>query len=211
MVTSTGSYIPPIHPKVLYGGMTLIRSNFINYSSLALARAATTATRYCTVRRQFTDDGSKEEKQVIHFASVQSRVFPAIATAYALAFTGYFVMQEMKKVNSLLVHGKTSDTRVALRLAELHATTSGLKVISTTLGSKGLEDCRMACGGHGYSAFSGLPEVYVSFVHLCTAEGENWILVQQTAQWLLKLFNEAKAKLASTSLGTSKITKEMLM
>jgi len=39
-------------------------------------------------------------------------------------------------------------------LPEVHATSSGLKSLVTTLTSEGIESCRKACGGHGYSHFS---------------------------------------------------------
>ncbi|CAI8017276.1 Peroxisomal acyl-coenzyme A oxidase 1 [Geodia barretti] len=42
-------------------------------------------------------------------------------------------------------------------LPELHATSAGLKAISAEISNNGIEVCRMACGGHGYSQASGLP------------------------------------------------------
>lgn len=59
-------------------------------------RGATIATRYLAVRRQFALDeldGVKdaEEAPVLNYTSVQYRVLPQIALAYALHFTGKYM------------------------------------------------------------------------------------------------------------------------
>ena len=43
----------------------------------------------------------------------------------------------------------------------------------------------MACGGHGYSQASGLPHLYVNYVPANTYEGENTVLLLQTARLVL--------------------------
>jgi acyl-CoA oxidase len=40
----------------------------------------------------------------------------------------------------------------------------------------------MACGGHGYSHSSGIPNIYVTFTPACTFEGENTVMMLQTAR-----------------------------
>lgn len=40
----------------------------------------------------------------------------------------------------------------------------------------------MSCGGHGYSRSSGLPDIYVEFTPSCTYEGENTVMMLQTAR-----------------------------
>lgn len=42
--------------------------------------------------------------------------------------------------------------------------------------------CRMACGGHGYSRASGIPDMYVDYSPSVTYEGENTVLYLQTAR-----------------------------
>jgi acyl-CoA oxidase len=38
-------------------------------------------------------------------------------------------------------------------MADLHASSCALKSLSSTIAGEGLEVCRRACGGHGYSSF----------------------------------------------------------
>jgi acyl-CoA oxidase len=49
--------------------------------------------------------------------------------------------------------------------------------------STGIEQCRMACGGHGYMSASNLPELYGVAVGGCTYEGDNIVLYLQV-QWV---------------------------
>ncbi len=44
-------------------------------------------------------------------------------------------------------------------LNSLHALISGLKAHFTTNTLEGIEQLRSACGGHGYSFYSGLPSI----------------------------------------------------
>lgn len=74
-------------------------------------------------------------------------------------------------------------------LNSLHALISGLKAHFTTSSLEGLELLRSACGGHGYLHYSGLPQIMTEFSPTATYEGENTILLLQTARYLLKNYN----------------------
>lgn len=56
----------------------------------------------------------------------------------------------------------------------------------TSLCANGIERCRLACGGHGYSMFSGLPSLYGDYVAAVTYEGDNSLMLFQTARYLIK-------------------------
>lgn len=45
---------------------------------------------------------------------------------------------------------------------------------------------RLCCGGHGYSASSGLSQIIQEADAGCTYEGDNVVLLLQTARYLLK-------------------------
>lgn len=45
-----------------------------------------------------------------------------------------------------------------------------------------VERCRLACGGHGYMLSSNLPYTYGLATAACTYEGENTVLMLQTAR-----------------------------
>ncbi|KAI8142051.1 acyl-CoA dehydrogenase/oxidase [Fennellomyces sp. T-0311] len=190
----SGEYIKPPNSKLSYGGMVYVRANIVNGTSHALARAATVSVRYAAVRRQFVDAASPRkwgnetiETSVIDYTMVQYRLFPLIASAYALQFTGremirlYYLNQEaMKKGNFEL-------------LADLHASSSGLKSLCTFMAVEGIEEARRSCGGHGYSMFSGLGDFYKNYLPNLTVEGDNHMIFQQTSRYLLKTYRNVIA------------------
>ena len=189
---STKEYVPPSNPKLLYGSMLAVRVGIVTSSTITLQAASTVAVRYSTIRRQFPDpaaatQGGPKEKQVLDYLSQQYRVLPQIAAAYATYFTGRWMNDMFIKLNADFAQGDFA------LLPAMHATSSGLKSLITTLAAEGIETSRLACGGHGYSLFSGLPMLYTSFVHVSTAEGENWLLNQQTVRQLLKLLGAANS------------------
>ena len=49
-------------------------------------------------------------------------------------------------------------------LAEVHTTTSGLKVLVSSCGVQDIETAGRSMGGHGYSAFAGLGRLYADYL-----------------------------------------------
>lgn len=217
---ATNKYIRPTNPALLYGTMTWVRSNIVLQAGDVLARGVTIATRYTAVRRQFEDRDAVEptgENPVLNYKMVQARLLPLLASMYALHFTGrgmmnlYETNQERKKAS---LAGKGSVSPEELRagadlLADLHATSCGLKALASTTAGEGLEVCRRACGGHGYSSHSGIGPFYADYLPNLTWEGDNYMLSQQVARYLLKA---ARAVLSgkATDNDTSNILKSYL-
>lgn len=65
---------------------------------------------------------------------------------------------------------------------QLHSLSCCLKAICTADGAQGIEQLRLACGGHGYMECSNLPSTYGMVTAACTYEGENTVLLLQTAR-----------------------------
>lgn len=176
--------------------MTHVRANIVQHARLVLARTVTIAVRYTVVRRQFQDrDGNKTgpEMSVLDYPTVQIRILPLLATAFALHYTG----QAMKKVYQ--------DTRHDIEqgnfhtLAQMHSMSSGLKSLCTTLAADGIETCRRALGGHGFGGGSGLIQLNNDYLSKPTVEGDNWMITQQTARYLIKSMTSAVESLDSHS------------
>ena len=53
------------------------------------------------------------------------------------------------------------------------------QAVSTWTAADGIEQCRRGCGGHGFSALSGLPNLFASYVQNVTWEGDNNVLCLQ--------------------------------
>ncbi|KAK8212930.1 hypothetical protein M8818_003095 [Zalaria obscura] len=198
---TTSKYLRPASPSLIYGTLTWVRSTIVLQAGGVLARGVTIATRYCAVRRQFQDRDSKDqtgENQVLNYTTVQIRLFTLLATTYALHFTGRGMMQlyEANQKKMSQDAGKASSTQRGAGpeethsgsdlLADLHATSCGLKSLASSTAVDGLEVCRRACGGHGYSNFSGIGPWYADYLPTATWEGDNYMLTQQVARYLLK-------------------------
>lgn len=179
--------------KVAYITMMQVRAYIISTSSEALAMACTIAVRYSAVRRQGyaadaaakRADNAPHECQVLDYRQQQYRLLPLLAASYAIFFTGKHVLARLKDIEHRLVSGAASITKTVV--GDIHATTSALKSYATTLTADGIEDCRKACGGHGYLVASGLVELCNTYLQSCTVEGDNQMLPQQVVKVLLKL------------------------
>ena len=195
-VSNEGVFTHPKQEKLSYGSMITLRVAVVNYQSWSLARALTIAVRYTNVRRQFSTNG-KIEDQVITYSSVKFRLFPLLGMAFAYIFAAKgLIMGYMEMMNELNTTGESK------RLAEIHALSSGLKACSTWDCLAGIEECRKACGGHGYSAYAGIGHMWANGVASQTYEGiskslkmlmtgDNYVISQQTARACLKYMAKA--------------------
>ncbi|XP_064382738.1 peroxisomal acyl-coenzyme A oxidase 1-like isoform X2 [Halichondria panicea] len=190
-VLPDGTFVKPPVAKAAYGTMVGIRCGIVIYSGRGLARAVTIATRYSVVRRQGESSTGGPEVQVMDYQTQQHKLLPLIATAYALISTGQFMLRMYMQIQSEIMEGNFSS------LPELHATSSGLKAFCSFAAAQGIELCRLACGGHGYSLASGIPHIFVQYAPAMTYEGENTVLYLQTARYLNKLYSQ---KLPSSGL-----------
>ncbi|KAK8180574.1 acyl-CoA oxidase [Phyllosticta capitalensis] len=195
----TNKYIRPEKPALVYGTLTWVRSNIVMQAGGVLARGVTIAVRYCAVRRQFQDNDAKDRKgetQVLNYTMVQIRLLTLLAATFALHFTGQGMMRLYQESQDKINAPKNGDGGRAPGpeetepgsdiLADMHATSCGLKSLASSTAAEGLEVCRRACGGHGYSSFSGIGTWYADYLPNVTWEGDNYMLTQQVARYLLK-------------------------
>ncbi|XP_032900424.1 peroxisomal acyl-coenzyme A oxidase 1 isoform X2 [Amblyraja radiata] len=186
-VMPDGTYLKPPSDKLMYGTMVFIRSMIVGESARALSQACTIAIRYSAVRHQSELKPGAPEPQILDYQTQQFKLFPLLATAYAFRFVGNFMRDMYHRITGDMNDGDYS------QLPELHSLSAGLKAFTTWVASAGIEECRMACGGHGYSRSSGLPDIYVTFTPTCTYEGENTVMMLQTARYLFKSYTRAKS------------------
>ncbi|KPI37836.1 Peroxisomal acyl-coenzyme A oxidase 1 [Cyphellophora attinorum] len=197
----TSKYVRPANPSLIYGTLTYIRSTIVLQAGATLARGVTIATRYCAVRRQFQDRDAPPsepgENQVLNYKMVQIRLLPLLAATFALHFTGRGMIALYEENQKRMASQRPSDESSRAPgpeetspgpdlLADLHATSCALKSYSSTVAAEGLEVCRRAMGGHGYSSFAGVGSWYADYLPTVTWEGDNYMLTQQVSRYLLK-------------------------
>ena len=186
-VEADGAYTPPPpgNEKASYATMVFVRATIVEEAGWVLARAATIATRYAAVRRQTASGPGLPEAQVLDYQNVSAALLPLVAGAYALIFQGQAAMAAYRAFEAARDKGDFGG------LPDLHGLLAGMKAVSTWMASDGAEAARRACGGHGYSALSGLPAIFLNYVQNVTWEGDNDVMCLQTARYLVKAFFRA--------------------
>lgn len=181
-VTPDGHYTRPPHAKISYGGMVYIRSTLVTSIGWWIARASTIAIRYCTVRRQGNKSSSGLEHQIINYPAVYNRLLPILSRAYVFLLLGRNLNEAFATMSINLSKGDTT------MLAEMHAATSGLKVLASTAVTQDLETARRCLGGHGFSEFAGIGRMYALSLPMATYEGDNYVLDLQVVRAAVKAF-----------------------
>ena len=144
-----------------------------------------------------------EELPVMEYGVQQRRLFGHVATAYATKFAAKWIS---RRVGELLFSTMSSgggdgsgdggdgdggggggDGAAEEELPELHATSAGLKGLCCRVAADGIEDCRRACGGHGFLLSSGVAALAADYVWKVTAEGDFVVMLLQTARYLMKM------------------------
>ncbi|KAH8897349.1 acyl-CoA oxidase [Thozetella sp. PMI_491] len=187
-VSREGKYskVPGTHPKASYATMMSVRANIVWVCAVQLAGTVTIATRYSIVREQGSLPFQEEEPSpscetsIMNYKSQQYRLLTRLAQAYAILFASERCKSVHAEFESKQAAGDFST------MADAHQMSAGMKAWASAVASEGAEDARKCCGGAGYLVISGLPELVYSLTALCTLEGENYVLWQQTARFLVQ-------------------------
>ena len=168
--------------KAAYATMVYCRIIITRGVAFQLAQAVTIATRYSTVRKQGLGPNGmgKEETSLMTYKSQHYRLLTLVSKAYAILFAWQNNNAEYRAMEAQQTNGDHS------ALPYNHNLAAGLKAWSTQTAADGAEDARKCCGGQGYLATSGLPEIVSSVTATATFEGENYVLWQQVGRYLFK-------------------------
>lgn len=174
------------------GALSSGRILLIFAGSSGLNYALKIALRFAAIRTQFGKP-NEEETSLIEYPLHQYRLFPLVASAFAY-FSSANIVYELwgKNTKRLFIPNNP-------KLAEVHAIISVLKAMSTWNGYKGVQECRQACGGLGYSHYSRFSIIMNNMDINQTWEGDNNVLLQQTGKYLLDTFKaKMKGKIKKT-------------
>ncbi|GJQ69134.1 hypothetical protein Trydic_g6766 [Trypoxylus dichotomus] len=188
-VDEDGQYVTAIKdPNKLHaaslGGLSTGRINITHMGYIYLTKAITIAIRYACVRQQFGPEG-QEELPIIEYQLHQHRLLPYLAAVYHIKFLAEKLTRANTEIPGDRMRGVAVDPNVG---HEMHALSSASKPIAGWTARDGIQECREACGGHGYLKAAGLSNLRNENDAICTYEGENHVLIQQTSNWLLKFW-----------------------
>ncbi|XP_033191281.1 acyl-coenzyme A oxidase 1-like [Bombus vancouverensis nearcticus] len=184
-VLEDGTYVKSTNDKLKYGTMVFIRVRLLRLLLNYLTKAVTIAVRYSVVRRQGQINPDQPEVQILDYATQQYKIFPHIATCFAIKATASWVWNMFYTVQKQLRQANHE------KIPELHSLSCCLKAVVSADTAAGIEQLRLSCGGHGYMTASNLPGLYGLATAVCTYEGENTVLLLQTARYLVKSWKQA--------------------
>lgn len=163
---------------VQIGGLGYGRVWCVYHACLSGIRSACIVLRYAAVRRQFGKEKNRE-MSIIEYPHFQSRMFPHYANHLITLFTARAINNLWNTNYSSILDPKNKQVK------EMHALMSALKPISTWYAVRAVREAREAMGGNGMSLLSGIPSSLNDSNVIVTWEGDNNVLLQQTAKFLL--------------------------
>jgi acyl-CoA oxidase len=175
--------------KQLVGSALLyLRTLLASWSWRPAALALTIAVRYSDFRVQFsTLDNSTQERKVLDYQLQQLKLIPPIAHCVAQLFAGKHLFALFYQYDQAASRGDFS------LLTEMTALSAICKASYTWTTLSNLEVCRRACGGHGFSAYSGIPQLFLNYMPTVTFEGDNTLLSTLPSRYLLTALGSLKA------------------
>lgn len=167
--------------RALYQVMVAIRQQIIGGAGPALLRSLKIAVRYSVCRRQFsTMKGTRIERKILDYQSHMHKLGPLLAESYLMQMTGTFLIKMHRVVDKEVEQDKYK------MLDVMHHFTSGLKSLYSQTTYEGLDLCRQSCGGAGFSAYSGLPQLFLDWAPVAIFEGDNTVMAKQNSRYIMK-------------------------
>jgi acyl-CoA oxidase len=176
-VLRNGQVIQSPLAQLSFGALVFARTMMIKENTDFAKKALIIALRYSCVRRQFSDGKEGEETRLMDYKTHQYRLIPLLATVFAMHFTAmesFRVYDNLMEVLSVAKPGDSKMQEAVDALKECHGTSAGVKAhtgyntlhlnIYRWLTADIIDQCRQACGGHGYSSYAGLAGLYQDFV-----------------------------------------------
>ncbi|XP_033748104.1 peroxisomal acyl-coenzyme A oxidase 3-like [Pecten maximus] len=145
------------------------------------------AVRYSAVRKQFGPPGG-EEIPVLEYQLQQWRLIPYLAATYALEHFSDSFFMDFVGIRVGMMLGDNSDWQAELG-REIHALSCASKPLAAWIARDAIQECREACGGHGFFKVNRLGEIRDDHDPNCTYEGDNNVILQQTSNYLLGLLD----------------------
>ncbi|KAK6462279.1 acyl-coenzyme A oxidase 4 [Scheffersomyces coipomensis] len=187
-VSREGDVVLPPLEQLSYSALLGGRVMMVLDSYRMIARMSTIALRYAIGRRQFKSQAAEEseednvpETQLLDYPLHQRRLLPFLAAAYVVSAGALKVERTIEEtLNELDDAVDSNDEDGILKsidaMKSLFIDSGALKATCTWLAAETIDQCRQACGGHGYSSYNGFGKAYNDWVVQCTWEGDNNVL-----------------------------------
>ncbi|CAF3712651.1 unnamed protein product [Rotaria sordida] len=198
-VLPDGTYKTPFKSSNKRFGASLgaLSTGRVGISSLSiglLIKCITIAVRYSCVRKQF-GPSTGVEIPVIEYQTQNWRLVPIVASLYIYRHLALSVFDNFTEFYVLSMSSDENDQNLLADMGrEIHALSCTCKAICTWNTQKACQECREACGGHGYLYASGFGIIRDDNDPSCTFEGDNNVLLQQGSNYILSNYEDLYKK-----------------
>jgi alkylation response protein AidB-like acyl-CoA dehydrogenase len=127
------------------------------------------------------------ERAILDYPLHLARLVPLTGLCYMLKGAADRVSQLCKDAAVAL------DRKDIATLKRAHCVSAALKAEATWLAYEGIDACRQACGGFGYSSWSGLPALVTDFAVMPTWEGDNHLMALQGSRLVINALRGMQA------------------
>ncbi|XP_054269521.1 peroxisomal acyl-coenzyme A oxidase 3-like [Macrosteles quadrilineatus] len=203
-VTADGKYISPYKDSnkrfgAALGMLSQGRVSIVCICVAYLSKAVPIAIRYSAVRKQF---GAKnQELPIIEYQLQQWRLLPYLAATFAIKNFSDQLCRKFGEFQLQIMTGQNQEEAAGLG-TEFHVISSAAKPLAGWIARDAIQECREACGGHGYLKCAGLSDIRNDHDANCTYEGDNNVLVQQTSNWLVTQWSQKNLSVYDTPMGS---------
>ncbi|KPM06424.1 peroxisomal acyl-coenzyme A oxidase 3-like protein, partial [Sarcoptes scabiei] len=194
-INASGDYVTEIKDKkrrlgITLGTLSMGRVGILSISVVNMQTALTIGIRYSAARKQFGPQSNPQiELPVIEYQMQQWRLFPYLAAAYVLDIFTQSLLRDFLNFQVAVLFGTRSPSLSELG-QEIHAIACVAKPLSGWLCRDTIQECREACGGHGYLWSSRFGELRDDHDANNTYEGDNNVLQMQTSNYLIRKYQE---------------------
>lgn len=192
-VSREGDVVLPPLEQLSYSALLGGRVMMVMDSFRTSARFSTIALRYAIGRRQFKSSSQADgtETQLLNYPLHQRRLLPWLAQAYVFSAGAWKMDVSLSEtLDELDVAVEKDDMKGIMKcidkLKSVFIDSAANKSTGTWLTADLIDQCRQACGGHGYSAYNGFGKAYNDWVVQCTWEGDNSVLAMSVGKPLIK-------------------------
>ena len=172
-------------PKAMYSGMMRVRFFLIVIAYGFLYKGLTIAIRYSLLRKQFKDSQGKEIR-IFDYQLQKQKLFSELVKAHAMSSMAHFLRVIIWENQARSMNGDFS------LLQQTHLLLSCCKAMFTWWNTRAMLTLIQCCGGHGYSMYSGLPNIFMTSFPDTILEGENSVLILQVSRSLVKAYQRIK-------------------
>ncbi|XP_041350325.1 peroxisomal acyl-coenzyme A oxidase 3-like [Gigantopelta aegis] len=206
-ITEAGHYVTPYKDAnkrfgASLGVLSAGRVGITGFGATNMKLALVIAIRYSAVRHQFGP--TDKEIPVLEYQLQQWRLLPYLAAAFGMELFSHSFFLDYVSLRIGMMMGDNSERQAELG-REIHALSCASKPVSGWLARDCIQECREACGGHGYFKVNRLGDLRNDHDPNLTYEGDNNVILQQTSNYLLGMLEVArqtKGKPLETPLGS---------